>query len=200
MPHGEHMSASESEKHKQIAVQVASKLGARQRAVVSDWITQMLALKATELGGIEKAKQAIALTANSTLLTAAVQIIGDAITPSELRALTAELVKINESSLALPSKVTQGTTLIAKSLKTAAWDKRGLPARLALSAAIAGVLFFGGQGAGIAALGSAIGLPLWVVFGAGGAFLGVLYEEITGKKPDAKTTYRVIDAEREEKE
>jgi hypothetical protein len=39
-------------------------------------------------------------------------------------------------------------------------------------------LTLSGQGAGIAALGGAIGLPLWVVFGAGGAFLGVLIEEI----------------------
>jgi hypothetical protein len=39
-----------------------------------------------------------------------------------------------------------------------------------------------------------------VVFGAGAAFLGVLYEEITEKKPNPKTTYRIIDAEPKDKE
>ncbi|GHU14744.1 hypothetical protein FACS189441_5120 [Betaproteobacteria bacterium] len=81
---------------------------------------------------------------------------------------------------------------------TLAWDERGLTARLGLSGAAVGVALFGGQGAGIAALGTAIGVPLWVVFGAGAAFVGVLYEEITGKKPNAKTTYTVIDGERKD--
>ena len=43
-------------------------------------------------------------------------------------------------------------------------------------------------------------MPLWVVFGAGATFLGVLYEEITEKKEDPKTTYAVIDAERKDQE
>ncbi|MGA0569342.1 hypothetical protein ACO2Q9_01340 [Variovorax sp. VNK109] len=89
--------------------------------------------------------------------------------------------------------------MIARETKRLAWDDRGLKGRLGLSGAAVGVAFFGGQGAGVAALGTAIGVPLWVVFGAGAAFLGVLYEEITGKKPNPKTTYRVIDAEPEEK-
>ncbi len=90
--------------------------------------------------------------------------------------------------------------MIARETKRLAWDDRGLKGRLGLGGAAVGVALFGGQGAGIAALGTAIGVPLWVVFGAGAAFLGVLYEEITGKKPNPKTTYRVIDAEPEDKE
>ena len=45
-----------------------------------------------------------------------------------------------------------------------------------------------GQGAVIVALGGAIGVPLWVVFGAGGAFAGLLIEEIErtfADQPDA---------------
>jgi hypothetical protein len=62
-------------------------------------------------------------------------------------------------------------------IKRVGWDERGLPERIALSAAAtAAALIFSGQGAGIAALGGAIGVPLWVVFGAGGAFIGVLSE------------------------
>ena len=88
--------------------------------------------------------------------------------------------------------------MIARETKRLAWDNRGLKGRLGLGGAAVGIAIFGGQGAGIAALGTAIGVPLWVVFGAGTAFLGVLYEEITGRKPNPKITYRVIDAEPED--
>lgn len=68
-------------------------------------------------------------------------------------------------------------TFLGSELKRIGWDERGLPERLALSAAAAAALVFSGHGAGIAALGGAIGVPLWVVFGAGGAFAGLLIEE-----------------------
>lgn len=89
--------------------------------------------------------------------------------------------------------------VIATETKRLAWDERGTVARLGLGSALAGLALFGGQAAGIAALGTAVGVPLWIIFGAGGAFAGVLYEEITGKR-NLKTTYRVIDAEPEEVE
>ena len=104
-------------------------------------------------------------------------------------------------SLTASSKVVLPTVkIIARETKRLAWDDRGLKGRLSLGGAAVGVALFGGQGAGIAALGTAIGVPLWVVFGAGAEFLGVLYEEVTGKKPPAKTTYTVIDAERKDPE
>jgi hypothetical protein len=69
-----------------------------------------------------------------------------------------------------------------RELKRLGWDERSLPARLGLSAAAFAALLLSGQGAGIAALGGAIGVPLWIVFGAGGAFAGVLIEEIQRKE------------------
>jgi len=98
-----------------------------------------------------------------------------------------------DSKIVLPA-----VKIIARETKRLAWDERGLKARLGLGGAAVGVALFGGQGAGIAALGTAIGVPLWVVFGAGAAFAGVLYEEVTGKKPPPKTTYTVIDADRKD--
>ncbi len=68
-------------------------------------------------------------------------------------------------------------TFLGSEIKRVGWDERGLSERLALSAAAAAALVFSGQGAGIAALGGAIGVPLWVVFGAGGAFAGVIIDE-----------------------
>lgn len=58
---------------------------------------------------------------------------------------------------------------------------RGLKSKWGLSAAGAAAVAFGTQGAGIAALGGAIRVPLWLVFGAGGAFLAMLYQELQAK-------------------
>jgi len=67
---------------------------------------------------------------------------------------------------------------LGREIKRFGWDDRSLPARIGLSAAGIALLLPGKGAAGIAALGGAIGVPLWVVFGAGGAFAGVLIEEI----------------------
>jgi hypothetical protein len=63
-------------------------------------------------------------------------------------------------------------------LKRLGWDERSWAARLGGGAVIATVAVFGGHGAGIAALGTAIGVPLWIVFGAGGAFQQMLLDEL----------------------
>lgn len=99
----------------------------------------------------------------------------------------------SSSRVVLPS-----VKLLARETKRHAWDDRGLKGRLGLGGAAVGIALFGGQAAGVAALGTAIGVPLWVIFGAGASFVGVLYEEITGHKPPAKTSYEVIDAERQD--
>lgn len=69
--------------------------------------------------------------------------------------------------------------LASREIKRHGWEGRSWPARLGLGAAAAGLALFGGQGAGIAALGTAVGVPLWVVLGSGGAFAGVLLDEIS---------------------
>lgn len=66
-------------------------------------------------------------------------------------------------------------------IKHVGWEERGFAARMAMGAA-AIALTLSGQGAGIAALGGAIGVPLFVVFGAGGALAGVIIDEIRRKK------------------
>ena len=76
-------------------------------------------------------------------------------------------------------------TFLGSEIKRVSWDQRGLAERMALSAAAVAALIFSGQGAGIAALGGAIGVPLWVVFGAGGAFAGVIIDEAKRRNVDA---------------
>ena len=68
-----------------------------------------------------------------------------------------------------------------REMKRVGWEERGLPAKMAMGAAAA-ALTLSGQGAGIAALGGAIGVPLFVVFGAGGALAGVIIDEARKKK------------------
>ncbi len=54
-------------------------------------------------------------------------------------------------------------------LKQHAWNGRSSPTRWGMMGAAGALAVFGSQGMGIAAFGGAIGLPLWIVFGAGAA-------------------------------
>ena len=74
------------------------------------------------------------------------------------------------------------------------WDDRGWPARLGLIGVTVGATAFGGKAAGLATMGRGVAVPLWVVFGASGTFLGTLLDELAPSRPT--TTYSVIDAER----
>src|SRR5262249_21011647 len=74
---------------------------------------------------------------------------------------------------------------LATGLKRVGWDDRGWAARLALSASAYSLIAFGGSGAGIAAFGGAIGLPLWIVFGASGAFAGMMIDELSTNPVEA---------------
>lgn len=88
---------------------------------------------------------------------------------------------------------------IAEKVKKHAWDRRSRKGRLQIISITAALTIFAGQGAGIAALGGAIGVPLWIVFGAGAGFaedIIQLFEKSLQnlKKKDAP----YIDAEFEE--
>lgn len=70
------------------------------------------------------------------------------------------------------------TKVIAKHVKRYAWDERSTASKFGLSGMALGIAAFGAQGAGVAALGTAIGVPLWVISGAGASLAGVLLEEL----------------------
>lgn len=90
--------------------------------------------------------------------------------------------------------------IIAREIKKHGWDNRSKNARLGIGASAVTLATVGTQGAGIAALGTAIGVPLWFVFGAGAAFVGMLYDELKKKEQPTEhaptTTYKVIDAKK----
>lgn len=61
-------------------------------------------------------------------------------------------------------------------LKRLGWDERSSKWRAFLGGSAAGLLLLGTQGAGIAALGGAIGVPLWLVIGGGAVVLDALID------------------------
>ena len=140
-----------SENQKLLAAKIALTANATEKHAIRVWIEHLLQIKESDLSPIQKAKQAVSITANSSIILSTVKII-------------------------------------SRETKRHTWDNRGLSGRLGIGGAAVGLTLFSGQSAGIAALGTAIGVPLWVVFGAGASFLGVLYEEITGHKPPNQTT------------
>lgn len=115
---------------------------------------------------------------------------------SALRGLLEKLLEIRESGLSATEKaraalsatresgvVLAAVKTVARELKTLGWDNRTKAQRAGLGAAAVGLGLFGSQAAGIAALGTAIAVPLWVVLGAGSMFGSYLYDEL---KPKAK--------------
>ncbi len=59
-----------------------------------------------------------------------------------------------------------------------AWKDRSWPGRIGLGAAGLLGLMAAGQGAALAVLGTAIGVPMWMVFGSGDRFAEILIDEI----------------------
>lgn len=125
--------------------------------------------------------------------------IADAATVSEREALLRwmiRLLQIRDSDLShlqqakqaiLVTKQSEVTwpivKLLAVELKRVGWDNRSAKSRAGLLTAGAAVALFGGQGAGIAALGTAIGVPLWIVLGAGAYFAAGLIQELISRIP-----------------
>ena len=109
--------------------------------------------------------------------------------PTRQKAKSA-LAATQESKVVIPT-----VKVIARELKRLAWDDRGLKGRSFIGVSAGALAVFGGQGAGIAALGTAVGVPLWVVLGTGAVVVAGLYEDLFGEKPPT-TTYTVVDAEK----
>ena len=104
--------------------------------------------------------------------------------------------------LTIESKVAiAAAKIFVREAKRLSWDERRWQGRGTLLGAAVAVAVFSGQGAGIAALGGAVGVPLWFVLGAGGNLLGSLVDALQSRPPadsELKTTYTVIDAEKQD--
>jgi hypothetical protein len=106
-----------------------------------------------------------------------------------LRASSLPALQKGKQAIALTMRgpvILTAVKLLSREVKRHGWQNRSMPAKLGLSTAAVGVVVFGGQGAGIAAVGTAIGVPLWVVLGSGAALAGVIIEEFgrNGGRPN----------------
>jgi hypothetical protein len=63
-------------------------------------------------------------------------------------------------------------------IKKHSWAERGWVCRFCIGGAAVGLATFGTEAAGLAAMGTAIAVPLWLVTSAGSTMLGVLIEEL----------------------
>lgn len=136
-----------------------------ERAALLAWARELLRVRESSLPVVRKARLALRATATAEVAKPLVQVLGR-----------------------------QGKTLGIRT-KQLVWDDPGWIARTGLAGVAVGALFFGGEGAGIAAFGGAIGVPLWLVLGAGGVVLGALIEELS-RQSAPTTTYTVIEAHR----
>ncbi len=77
------------------------------------------------------------------------------------------------------------------------WKRRSLRMKVFISVTGLVAIFTGGSGAGIAALGTAVGLPLAIVLGSASSVAVMFYEEIMGEVPNLQTSYREIEAKKD---
>lgn len=118
------------------------------------------------------------------------------------------LKKIRESNLSKLEKAQKSISLTLNSkviwpivkkinsqLTKALWTDRSWKTRFGIGALAITLLTIGGQGAGIAALGTAVGVPLYLVIGAGGVLLGTLIDELEEiiYKDRRKSKTKIID-------
>lgn len=129
-----------------------------------------------------------------------------------------QLLQVRDSSLPSVKKAKEAALLTLRSkviwpmvkllgqeVKRLGWDELGTKSRFGIAGVGIGLALFGTQGAGIAALGGAIGVPLWVVLGAGAYFAPVLISELRKLVPQSRQPvlrdgkYEVIDVEAKRK-
>jgi hypothetical protein len=77
----------------------------------------------------------------------------------------------------LPVLKSMGTAM-AGTVKAHAWDNRTWSFRIGGGITAIAAATLGGKKAGLAMLGTAVAIPAWVVYGAGGVFAGMVIDEL----------------------
>jgi hypothetical protein len=184
-----------SEKSRQVLDRIAASASDEQKQALTSWADTLLTIKESNHATTKKIFESISATATFSTIKPLIVLIGKELTPQELSLLSEELLITFNSKLSRVAKIKRGVALTVKAFKELGWDNRSLSGRFGIATAVTTAVIFGSQGAGIAALGTAIGVPLWVVFGAGAVFLGQIYERFTGKRRP-ETSYAIIEAKR----
>ncbi len=170
---------STDQKHNRLIERILNDASTEERKSLTLWTRTILDIRESNLTTQQKAIDSLKATSQAGVALPIVKTIGKMVMPDSVSTLTETLINVKgDSSLGNGEKLKKATKVCFESLKGAAWEDRGLVARAGIVSAVVAAVLFGSQGAGIAALGTAIGVPLWVVFGAGGAFVAALYKEL----------------------
>lgn len=155
------------------------------------------------------------MTESETKESRLAKSIVDSASPEQREALLAwavELKELSKSSLSNIEKVRQAvksTTsreILApifqanlKRTKEILWSERNFTQRFFIIGITIGTLGFSGKMAGLAAFGRAIAVPIWLVLGLGGMFLGAIIDLLQAESTPStpSTSYRVIEAHEE---
>lgn len=172
---------------------IASTATDDQKKALVAWADTLLIIKESSDSTAQKISKSFTATLDAKTIKPLVALIGKELTPLELASLSTGLSAIYKSDLSRLAKLKEGVALTGNALKDLGWNNRGWGGRFSIATAIATIVLFGGQSAGIAALGTAIGVPLWVVFGAGAAFLGQLVQRFAVQRR-VETGYAVVEA------
>jgi len=156
--------AEDQKENQQIALMIAERINDDQIDIFSNWLSGLLEIRGMDLSVAKKAKLAIKHTYDMKIIMPSLKLMAQEISP------------------------------LAAKIKQIGWTERGLRGRFALVGTGIGALLFGGQSAGIAALGSAIGIPLWIVIGGGASMCGEALDVLQAKKAK-RPGYTVIDLE-----
>lgn len=156
---------SSHESQRQLVSRIVTEVDDSTREALLDWARKLMEIRDSNLPAVTKARRALSASTKKEVIVSATGLIYRKVEP------------------------------LIRDVKRHGWDERGIAGRFTIGGIVLGATAFSGQGAGLAALGSAIGLPLWFVLGAGGAFLGTLVEELSRKGP-LKTDYTEIEARR----
>jgi len=121
------------------------------------------------------------------------------ITPEEGIALhlwASKLLVLKNSTMSRPEKLqniiqlTKDAKILIPLIKTifvelkkTGWDESSWKSKLGMGATLWASLIIGKAAAGLALLGGAIAVPLWIVFGTGDEFIKMLIEELKKRMP-----------------
>ena len=171
------VSISEDQKRNAV-IKIVESADEQERLALADWAEGLLRIRESPLSKVQKGRQAIAFTANSKVILPA------------LKSLAKDLNFDQIDGAKLDFKRPKAAYAYLKGV----WKRRSLPMKAFISVATFVTIITGGSGAGLAALGTAIGLPLAVVMGSFASVATMFYEEIKGETPPI-TSYREIKAE-----
>ena len=111
-------------KKDEVLDRIASTATEDEKRALAEWSDKVLTIYKSDSTNLTKLKETATTTANFRTIKPIIALIGRELSPRELTELSDKLVNLQQSQVALPTKLRQGTSLIAAALKDLAWDRK----------------------------------------------------------------------------